>query len=938
MSLPFHIFCVTETWLNKNYSNHEIAPPNYSIYRNDRDSRGGGVAIIVANSISSNLVCSHNDVELLIVDVLAPKKITIACMYVPPSYSEEYEISVIKAINDLPSHDDLILTGDFNCPDINWSSQFATSRLSSALCNISFDHNFLQLVDFATHARGNTLDLILTNIPDQILNLRADTSVSSFSDHFLLSFSLSLPQDTSLKSRCLDHMPSFDYRLADYSYIENLLFDFTFDQHSFKDVNSAWESLSSYVTSVIHVTVPVSTRSQIAPIPKWYTPQIKHNLNKINTLQRYLLKHSCSAKQSVLDNLRILNQSLIDKAKADYDSYLVNSFANNPRGLFSHLQYLSTSKTTPASFWIDGKLQSDPALIAESFNAYFHSTFTTSNYFLPNIDLLPVPNSQLSSISIDQDEVYKALTLLNPFKSPGHDNINPKVLKYCATSLTEPVTTLFNLSLDSSTFPVDWKLHKICPVPKKGDLHYISNFRPISLLPIISKILESIVYAKIIPFISPKLNNHQFGFLSNRSCLSQLLIFLSQIYKNIENRKSSDIIYLDFKKAFDTVSHNELLYKLWLTGITGPLWLWFKSYLSDRSHYTYFANCHSSRLPVLSGVPQGSVLGPLLFLIFINDLPSSIANANCYLFADDTKLIKCIEVSHSQHLLQSDLDQLSMWCTLWNLSLNSNKCAVLRVFLNPSHASDLDPSFSYKVQKSSIKYVSSQRDLGVTVTSNLSWSIHYDNMCSSAYYSLYLIRRTISTLAPVCTKRLLYLMLVRSKLSYCSQIWRPNLITDILRLERVQRKATKFILGHNGSYKDRLTTLKILPLMMWFELHDVMFLVKCIKFPPDNFLLSDYVTFASSIHNTRSSSHFKLSHTYSKFSISRHFYFNRIPRLWNALPPIDITKSITTIQADITKFFWHKFQLSFDPLNPCTFHYLCPCNKCISSCFSTYIS
>ena len=162
-------------------------------------------------------------------------------------------------------------------------------------------------------------------------------------------------------------------------------------------------------------------------------------------------------------------------------------------------------------------------------------------------------------------------------------------------------------------------------------------------------------------------------------------------------------------------------------------------------------------------------------------------------------------------------------------------------------------------------------------------------------------------------------------------MWRPNQICDISRLERVQCKATKYILGPTtASYKDRLVSLKILPLMQWFELHDILFLVKCIKNPPDNFSLSDYFTFTSG--PTRSTSNFKLKHTFSKFSATRHFYFNRITRLWNSLPPIDTTKSI------LTNFLWSNFLKSFNSSNPCSFHFLCPCNKCVTVGFSTFFS
>ena len=163
------------------------------------------------------------------------------------------------------------------------------------------------------------------------------------------------------------------------------------------------------------------------------------------------------------------------------------------------------------------------------------------------------------------------------------------LLKACATSLTEPVTYICYLSLRTNTFSADWKDHKICPIPKKGDLCLVNNYTPISLLPVLSKVLESIVYKKIIDFIRPQLNKHQFGFLKNRSCLSQMLAFFSNIFKNIEKKKPSDIVYLDFSKAFDTVPHDELLLKLWRIGITGSLWYWMKSYLSNRHVYVTHA-------------------------------------------------------------------------------------------------------------------------------------------------------------------------------------------------------------------------------------------------------------------------------------------------------------------------------------------------------------
>uniref|UniRef100_A0A1X7T194 Reverse transcriptase domain-containing protein n=1 Tax=Amphimedon queenslandica TaxID=400682 RepID=A0A1X7T194_AMPQE len=186
--------------------------------------------------------------------------------------------------------------------------------------------------------------------------------------------------------------------------------------------------------------------------------------------------------------------------------------------------------------------------------------------------------------------------------------------------------------------PSEWKVHKITPVFKAGDTQYVENYRPISLLCILSKVLESIIYAKIIPFLSDLLCRHQFGFLKGRSAVSQLLITYNNIMRNCESGQSTDQVYFDFSKAFDSVPHSLLLYKLWMLGITGPLWCWFKDYLNQRMHFVEIEGCSSQMLPVRSGVPQGSILGPLLFLVFVNDIPDVIDSSHLFLFADDSKL------------------------------------------------------------------------------------------------------------------------------------------------------------------------------------------------------------------------------------------------------------------------------------------------------------
>jgi hypothetical protein len=210
-----------------------------------------------------------------------------------------------------------------------------------------------------------------------------------------------------------------------------------------------------------------------------------------------------------------------------------------------------------------------------------------------------------------------------------------------------------------------------------------------------------------------------------------ILTSYSEVYALLDVGISSYIAYFDFEKAFYTVSDAELLLKLWMSSIMGSLWFWFNEYLSNWLHYFSLSGESSHLLLVQSGVPQGSILGPILFLIYINDLPNTIAHSSSYLFADDTKFIKSITRFNDSSLLQSDIDSLSAWCQKWNLSLNQDQCAVMRIFLRPSD----DPP-SCTINNTNIKVNNSQRDLGILVSNNLSWNPHHSHICANAYRAL----------------------------------------------------------------------------------------------------------------------------------------------------------------------------------------------------------
>ena len=562
---------------------------------------------------------------------------------------------------------------------------------------------------------------------------------------------------------------------------------------------------------------------------------------------------------------------------------------------------------------------------ATLFNNYFFSVFSSGPTELPSPESLSPPTSCLGDIEVSLSDVYSALTSLDACKAVGPDGISPRVLKICAVALCEPIHHLFSTSLKTQSLPSEWRLHRITPVFKSGDKASITNYRPISLLCCISKVLERIVYDKCIDFVSNRITNSQFGFLQGRSSLQQLLLTLHSIYEGILRFGYSEMIYLDFRKAFDSVCHNKLLLKLWGIGLTGHLWGWFKCYLSSRFQFVTVNNCQSSVLPVLSGVPQGSILGPLLFLIYVNDLPDHVSSVRMFLYADDTKCVTHPERPSVSKLLQKDLDSLHSWSTNNSIFFNLKKCASLSFGQRPSESNA--PNFTIKDEL--IPLVDHQKDLGVVFSQDLTWSAHLSRIISATYRTLHVLRRCLSVGNCVQTKRSLYLSLIRPKLTYCSPVWRPHLIKDIVLIERVQRRATKFILGWSSmDYKQRLISLHLLPLAMIFELNDIMFFIRSIKNPTASFNVLDYVSFCSS--STRSSSHRKLIQQRARSNKHRHHYFLRLPRLWNALPPFDLSLSISSLSSQLKTFMWSEFLKNFNPDLPCSYHLICPCCKCAS--------
>ncbi|MEW8489873.1 MAG: reverse transcriptase family protein, partial [Candidatus Thiodiazotropha endolucinida] len=379
---------------------------------------------------------------------------------------------------------------------------------------------------------------------------------------------------------------------------------------------------------------------------------------------------------------------------------------------------------------------------------------------------------EVQSFSIHVDGVRKLLGL-NPHKASGPDTIPTKFLKEAAFEIASALTLIFSASLSQGIVPDDWKTADVTPIFKKGDRSAPANYRPISLTAVCSKVMEHILHSQRI------LSDQQHGFRKRRSCESQLILTIQDLAQGLEEGEQIDAVLLDFSKTFDKVPHQRLLLKLHHFGIRGSLLSWIESFLTDRSQKVLVEGKASPSVPVVSGVPQGTVLGPLLFLLYINDLPEKVSST-VRLFADDSLLYRKIKSQEDHDILQEDLHLLEGWESDWQMLFNPSKCEVIRITKKRNRIPG-----SYCIHGQQLALAKSGKYLGVTITDTLSWNAHVDQAAKKANNSLAFLRRNLSS-CPSQTKEPSYKSLVRPVLEYGSTVWDPHTQTNNSKLEAVQ--------------------------------------------------------------------------------------------------------------------------------------------------------
>ena len=873
--------CIAKNQVDVNVAEYQIE--GYDLFVNEVPKRG--IAMYVHSSINAATLNDFNEITFeesiwVTFDSHDGKKILIGCVYRSPNSSDENtnKLSTLLVNENFNKFDDICIVGDFNFPKINWEGTWSGER-DNDFVECVRDAYLFQMVKKPTRRRTgqqpSILDLVLVNNECLISDIQHLCPLGK-SDHEVLCFSLYIDVNKNKQK----YGYKFNFKKGAYELMRQDFQKICWDRLESMDVEECWQYIKTNILNSMEKHIPKIKNNLNKRIkPSWLDKKALRSIKKKHKLYKHFLKTKSGL--DYLKYIKIRNEcnGTIRRAKREYEKLIAKRSKSDPKMFWKYVNEKLKSNVGISSLKKEnGVTANSDEEKANTLNTFFASVFTIENKNdLPKANPCSKSNGvTLTDIIITAEAVKNKLKKLNPNKAQGPDGIPAKVLSELHIELALPLSILFNKTIEKATVPIDWKEASVTALFKKGTRSDPGNYRPVSLTSITCKIIEAIIRDAIVDHMTMGglYTECQHGFRKHRSCVTQLLEVLEDFTLKLDNKETIDVVYLDFKKAFDSVPHERLLIKLEMYGITGNVLLWIRSFLEERVQRVRVGREMSEQTAVLSGIPQGSILGPVLFTIFINDLPD-LTKSTCKIFADDTKLYD--SVSNSD-IIQEDLNRLQGWCDTWNLYFNSAKCKVM-------HIGGKNPRKEYKMKvgadTAGIQTCNEEKDLGVIFDGTLKFDLHIQSAISKANRMIGILRRTFTYLDKDIFLQL-YKALIRPHVEYGNAVWYPHLKRQSAAIERVQRRATK-IVGElkDLSYRERLQALKLMSLKTRRVRGDLIHAYK-ILYNIDDIHASKFFIFSETTHTRNSVSKLFISH--SRTNIRKFTFSNRVPPIWNGLP------------------------------------------------------
>lgn len=837
--LEHNLVAATETFLDASVNDSELACDNWSILRRDRSAPCGGVLLAAREPI---VLRRHTELETDTGEDLWAsftwhgRCIYVCVVYIKPSAKDEQYMTwfckLESFVNDLKGL--ILIFGDINLNS-------ASKNINNYYCYF-MSYCSLHEKNVVTNMYGGMLDIVLVqeNILAREIKVRVTEGIvppDAYHPPLDINVGINISRLSDRIEPCnIDSRKDWNFKNCNFSLLYDTLSQVLWDElYELESVYESTEFFYNTLYKIFDACVSKKRRmnSNFSRYPVWFTKEIIADTRLKLRLHTSWKRTNSEKAYKSFSNLRADLKARVNLAYQSYVSIIEQNIKTNPRAFWRHVSSLRSKGGFEPNVVYKGNALSG-VQASEAFADFFSSVFLPE---LPKLDAHETSRRDLqrSSSHVDIHEitlkdVAYGIENLRTSGSIGPDHIPPWLLKDGKNVLMRPLCHLFNVALKCSTYPPQWKLSRVTPIPKSSNKTLVEDYRPIAILPTLAKVFERIIHGKLHRQIEPYLCNEQHGFRGRRSVNTNLLTLVDHISTKLDRGEQVDVLYFDFRKAFDRINNDVLLVKLSALGLAPGLLHFIADYLRDRQQYVRLGLYESRPYHTRSGVSQGSILGPLLFVLMVNDLPSVIKYAKCLLYADDLKLFLRIRTEEDCLMLQHDIDAVYQWGVENKMEFNTSKC-----FEMTFGRMRCPIEFNYKLDGTTIPRSSSIKDLGITFDRKLTFHTHITTVAKECYQRLGFVLRNCQDFNNIGVIKLIFSSLVRSKLEASACVWHPYESTYTLLLEKVQKAflrylykrlfgyypfmyPTKFLLGTLGynslevrRHKDQLVTmLKIL--------------------------------------------------------------------------------------------------------------------------------